>query len=635
MEVSTAKPVGATPLGTYLTPAYLAGLALVFIGERVVATMDAARYALTGSGVLLAVAATALRYATRTRAPGARDAAERRAAESRLALFSVLGLVALALYFATTDAGVQALGLRDAEAQTRQRFLGAATVGWIGLATMSVLPLVFGELALGPMRLAERIEGRRVRAATAAGLTVALAIVYAALFTFASGQLEKKADYSYFRTARPGESTMNIAASLTEPVAVTAFFPPLNEVGTEVSGYLDELAKAGPNLRVEVEDRLLVPQLAKDLKVTSDGVVVLKRGDSRESLTIGAELKTAQAKLKSLDGDFQKSLLKLLRAQRTAYLTVGHGELNEAKADAAEGRTAKGLRKLIESQNYLVKDLGLAQGLANDVPADATVVIVAGPSAALLPEEIASLKRYADKGGKLMLLLDPEAKIDLAPLAAVAEVTWDPTLLASDKNFVPRRRNPSDHAVLPTNRYSSHASVSTLSRVGRAPVIFPGVSSLDKAKDTKATVDFAVKSLADAFADKNGSYEYDDGQEKRASLNIAAAVSKPAQGGGDKAAPGAAPNEMRAFVVADADAFSDAALGHDPNVVLFLDALRWLGGEESFSGAIETAEDVRIEHTKEKDVLWFYATIFGVPLGVLGAGLWIARRSRKNAGRRA
>ena len=77
---------------------------------------------------------------------------------------------------------------------------------------------------------------------------------------------------------------------------------------------------------------------------------------------------------------------------------------------------------------------------------------------------------------------------------------------------------------------------------------------------------------------------------------------------------------MRAFVVADADALSDAAFGNEPNIMLFIDAIRWLGGEESFTGAIATTEDVRIEHTKQKDLVWFYGTIFVVPSLVLGLG---------------
>ena len=64
------------------------------------------------------------------------------------------------------------------------------------------------------------------------------------------------------------------------------------------------------------------------------------------------------------------------------------------------------------------------------------------------------------------------------------------------------------------------------------------------------------------------------------------------------------------FVLADADALSDAAFSNEPNILLFVDAIRWLGGEESFTGALSTTEDVKIEHTKQKDLVWFYGTIF-------------------------
>ncbi len=59
--------------------------------------------------------------------------------------------------------------------------------------------------------------------------------------------------------------------------------------------------------------------------------------------------------------------------------------------------------------------------------------------------------------------------------------------------------------------------------------------------------------------------------------------------------------------------FSDAAIRAGANGLFALDALRWLGGEESFAEEITTSEDVRIEHTKEKDQVWFWATILVAP----------------------
>jgi len=88
------------------------------------------------------------------------------------------------------------------------------------------------------------------------------------------------------------------------------------------------------------------------------------------------------------------------------------------------------------------------------------------------------------------------------------------------------------------------------------------------------------------------------------------------------------PPEMRAYVITDSDALTDFYLGNNPNVLLVLDAIRWLGGEESYAGAISNTEDVTIEHTKQKDLVWFYGTIFVVPFLVLGLGLVYGRRVR-------
>jgi hypothetical protein len=620
-------------LGPWLAIAYVAGLVLVFLGERVFDSTDAVRYAFTGLGAGVVVAATALRFFGASKVAG-----ERRGIELSLAKLSALGLVSLAVYFFTTEMGKGFLGVDAAKPETRARFEGAGTVVWVVLLIIAVLPLLFGERALAPMRTAPVVEERRVSAAALSGLTLAFALTYCALLTYAAGELDLKVDFSYFRTARPSDSTKNIARSITEPVKVMAFFPQLSDVGAEVDGYLSDLKSASPNLEIEVHDRLLVPALAKEAKVTQDGVIILTRGTSRETVNVGAEMKTAQTKLKSLDVDFQKSLLKILREQRTAYLTIGHGELNDGPG-GPDGKAAKGLKKLLESQNYAIKDLGLAQGLANEIPADAHIVVVLGPTRSFMPEEVASIKRFADKGGKLFLALDPEAKVDLAPLADAVDVGWQPAVLAADKNYVPRRRNESDRYNLVSNVFSSHASVSTLGKIGRAPVIFPGAAALDKKKDSSAKIDFAVRALPETFNDVDNNFQFDKATEKRSSYNLAAAVSRPVPGAA--AEKDKEPVEMRAFVVGDADGFSDAVLGvpptlvHEPNVILLLDAMRWLGGEESFSGAIATTEDVRIEHTKQKDKIWFYASIFGAPLIVLGGGLGLTQRARARKKRRA
>ena len=603
---------------------YTGGLLMLFLGTRVFSTIPAAQTTLTAAGFGLSFA-----YLLLCVKGAVGSNAERASIHKLLAVFAFFSLLALVIAFVTTETGQRFFPpLAKATTETREKYQTILTVLWVSLLLITAVPILFAERALFPMRRAENVEGRRVLFAETAGLTLAMAATYGALFTYAASELSLKADFSYFRTSKPSDSTKAIVRGLEDPVKVNIFFPRINDVGHEVASYLKDLTRAGTKFTFELHDRLLEPNLAKDWKVTQDGVLVVARGPTEETLNFGIEMEGARAKLKSLDTDFQKALLKVSRETRTVYFTIGHGELNES-TDTSEGRTAGGAKKLLESQNYTVKDLGLVQGLGIEIPKDATMVAVLGPARPFLPGEVAALRKYAEGGGHLLLALDPEPNIDLEPLAEIAGLSFAPSPLANEKVHLRRRFNDSDRSILVTNRYSSHASISTLSRnAARAYAVFPGVAALDSKPGASGfSTDFTVKAMPDTFVDQNRDFLPQPNEkkaEKTTNLNLAAAVSKKI-GAAEEGKP---QKEMRAFAVGDVDAFSDVVLGNEANAILLIDAARWLGGEESFTGAISTAEDVKIEHTKQKDLVLYYSTIFGVPSLVLGLGLLVSRRGR-------
>ncbi|MBK8257483.1 MAG: hypothetical protein IPK82_33045 [Polyangiaceae bacterium] len=217
--------------GPWLVPVYLLSLLLLLVGERVVPSEDALRYAFSALGVLGIVATTAVRART---AFGGSD--ERSRVERTLTYFMIGGALAIGLYFATTEAGRNLLGFASMKPETRARLAGALTIGWTAALTMCVSPLIFGEMAIAPMRRAAHFEARRVRSATIAGATLAFAATYVALFTYAAGESDQKLDFSYYRTSRPGESTKNLAKTLSEPIEVTAFFRSSTMLATRSKG---------------------------------------------------------------------------------------------------------------------------------------------------------------------------------------------------------------------------------------------------------------------------------------------------------------------------------------------------------------------------------------------------------------
>ncbi|MBW2459764.1 MAG: Gldg family protein, partial [Deltaproteobacteria bacterium] len=354
----------------------------LLLGQRVLDSIEWFASLLT----YLAVAGLVVCFGQRVWA-ASQASVDRRSGARALALFSGLGIVALAVFYATTNGGREMLGVEVPKLGQPDLYGEIATVAWISLVLLSIVPSLLGELARLSMLRAERVESRRVVAAVVAGVAISCAAVYGSLFAYSADKMDVFADFSYFRVAKPSDSTRRMLDSLDEPLKVLVFFPGFSEVRPRVVQYLEELRKGTDKLEIEVLDRELYPDRAHEHKVTKDGVLVLVSGKNSKKLQIGDVPAKAARKLKKLDGEFQKVLLQAMRKKRTVYLTVGHGELNESTGRKSL-RTVKLLRQLMESQNYGIKNLGLAKGLGNEVPDDAAVVAILGPTEAFSEPEM-------------------------------------------------------------------------------------------------------------------------------------------------------------------------------------------------------------------------------------------------------
>jgi len=277
-----------------------------------------------------------------------------------------------------------------------------------------------------------------------------------------------------------------------------------------------------------------------------------------------------------------------------------------------------------------VRDLGPAEGLAADVPKEATLVMVLGPTKPFLPEEIASLQRFLDRGGRMYIALDPDGGVDMHELLAPTGLRFTMKTLANDQMFGRRTHTDADQINLVTGLFSSHPSVSTLSRQGtRAPVVFPGATALDRIPNSKPdfVIDFTVHAHYATFPDLNGDYKWEPGEDRR-TWEVAAALAKTSPAKDEKGPP----IEQRLFLVGDSDFLTDLAIHFGGNGLLALDPVRWLIGEESFAGEISTEADVPIAHTRKQDVAWFYSSTFAIPGLVIALGFVVTRKRRRARG---
>ena len=111
--------------------------------------------------------------------------------------------------------------------------------------------------------------------------------------------------------------------------------------------------------------------------------VVLAAEDRTERIALPVSLEDARLQLRTLDEDVQQSLMRLSRDERTVYLTVGHGELNDQSSARATDTLAISsgtfaVSSLLGYLNYAQRELGVRAGLGNEVPQDAAMVLVLG-----------------------------------------------------------------------------------------------------------------------------------------------------------------------------------------------------------------------------------------------------------------
>lgn len=618
---------------------YLVGMALVFAGQRLFT--DTTSTALTVAGVVGVVVGLALRL--RTSGPESDGGARGRALVGQ-----GIGVASLLLYALTTDTAVTTLGLTD---ETLDRWVGVFGALWPVTWLAGVLPALLIDQAV--VESPRVVQKRRVAEAWNTGLIAAFGIALVFPLNYIAADTNERWDLAYFKTAQAGEATRNIVSGLQEPVDVRVFLPVSSDVAEEVEAYFQPLE--GPKLRLQVLDHAAVPALAKQLNVRDNGYLALTVGElpdpadedadvpTTKTLKLGKDMDEAGRVLKKLDQEFQKKLLEVTAGDRVAYVTVGHNEMNwkGSRTPAAKLGTFK---RVLESQNFKVKELGLSQGLADAVPDDANVVLVLAPENRFLDEEVAALGAWLDRGGSLFIALNPE---ELRPKSEVVLDGADPLdtfmrerlglfmgdgVLAAEASYLRTTNQLTDRLNVATDRFATHESTSVLSRNSQQLFFAaPGSGFLEeKAGGGGPKVTVTVRSMPDTWADLELDLRFDAEKEQKKIRPIAAVVTgeaKDAPAGEDGKKP-----EWKAMVVASGTAFSDVFLGQIPgNQQFVLSGMNWLIGEEEASGTVENEEDIKIQHSKEGQTGWFYSTTLGIPLVVLLLGV-LRVRARKRGG---
>jgi ABC-type uncharacterized transport system involved in gliding motility auxiliary subunit len=239
------------------------------------------------------------------------------------------------------------------------------------------------------------------------GISVLLFVGVLALVNYLGEQNQKRVDMTTERLHSLGDESVKVLAELKENVQVKAFFPLPEE--PQLRDLLELYSHENDNIGLEFIDPDKQPLLAKKYEVsqygrrvnpftgqqTSFGTVILEKADGR--------VERIEKQDDVTEEDVTNALLKLVKGQeKTVYFVEGHGE---KAIDSTENTGYQVANTALTRDRYAVKTLNLVR--EEKVPADASVVVMAGPVREPLPQEMEKLEAYLNEGGSVLLMLDP------------------------------------------------------------------------------------------------------------------------------------------------------------------------------------------------------------------------------------
>ena len=248
--------------------------------------------------------------------------------------------------------------------------------------------------------------------AARAGVSVAAILLGAALLfgvNYLGSRRWARFDWTKTRLYSLSETTTKMVRGLTSPVRITVFMTERSRLYSPVRELLNRYRVLSPRIEIEYLDPQKNPARAQAL-VQEFGIrqntVVFRSGDRKKYVEedklaeydFAGGMPNAAPNIKAFKGEeaFTSAILAVTEDRPPrVYFSAGHGEPG---LDSVErGRGFAELKQTLERDNVTVATWdSLGKGT---VPADADVIVVAGPRTGFLEPETAALETYLAGGG--------------------------------------------------------------------------------------------------------------------------------------------------------------------------------------------------------------------------------------------
>ena len=472
-------------------------------------------------------------------------------------------------------------------------------------------------------------SGRRIgKYGSSAIVSAVLGLLILGLLGFLSVRYSHRFDFSEAGVHTLSSQTQELLEGLDEGVSITAFFteseaPPVRDL-------LDRYAYASDRVDLRFIDPNSAPGLVEDLGISTED---LARGVVRISLESGEATTLTEFSEPALTN----ALRKLVKSTgKKVYFLEGHNEREIRAAEGAQGAFAAGpdswgrAADALVNETYAVEPLLLAT--MEEVPSDASAVLIGGPTRPLLAPEIAALRRYVERGGSLFVAIDPRSQTNLYDLLG----DWGIQL--GDDVIVDRALAVFGQATTPlAGEYDGHHPIT---KRMREPTLFPVVRSVELDPAMASGYSVLVKTGRESWAERDLDAWRDSGRAELGPddlpgpVPVAVAGTPPIASTAPELEEGGAAAEAetkagRIVVFGDSDFATNEYIDALRNRDLFVNSVNWLAGDvEQISVRPNVSRASSFQMSQDQFRLIQYLSLFVLPeaIAILGVVMWWLRR---------
>jgi ABC-type uncharacterized transport system involved in gliding motility auxiliary subunit len=485
---------------------------------------------------------------------------------------------------------------------------------------------------------------QRSTVSTTNALVATLAVLtILGLINFLGTRYQLRLDLTETQLFTLAPQSKELLRTLPKPAKVWLF---TREQNLQDEQLLENYRRQTPKFNFEYIDPQTRPGLAEKFGVKAFGEVYLEFDNKRQLVqTVNEYERLSEVRL--------TSRLQQITSNNTAkvYFLQGHGELEFTDAKNAISQAIQGLA----DKNFTALPLSLTE--QTTVPEDAAVVVVAGPKRELLAGEVTALQDYLNRGGNLMLMVDPNTDPKIDDLLQDWGVKLD-NRLAVDVSGTTLGLGPAAPAV---TEYGQHPITKDFGNgISFYPLARPIL--IEPIPEIQSTPLLRTKSYPNSWAEsdqQNENLEFNEGQDLKGPLTLGVALTRKLSSPSPTASPSptstptptASPSptptptppaspteensqnhskESRLVVFGNSDFARDGLFQQQLNGDVFLNSVTWLSQEDQQPLSIRPKEQTnrRITMSTAKANLLSISSLLLLPFIGLATGaiIWWKRR---------